>query len=123
MALRLDWFLNNITTLDVNTSVLGNVNTAAPNLVTNANTVSLGFFGLGIMICIFIYLIIRTTSASGSIRMDFPRSLQLSSGLVFVLGYLMNVSGLVSSYNHALWFFTLFVASTIWIYFLKRSNQ
>lgn len=123
MAVNLRWMIDNATPFEINNSVFGNVNTAAPNLVQNANNVSLGYFGLGVMICIFVYLIIKTTSSSGSIRMEFPRAMQLSSGLVFVIGYLMNISGLVSSYNHALWFFSLFVMSTIWVYYLKRSNQ
>lgn len=123
MALRMDWLVNNATPLQVNNSVLGNVNTAGQSLVNNANTVSLGFFGLGVMICIFLFIIIKTTSQAGTIRMEFPRSLQLASGLTFVVGYLMNISGLVTSYNHALWFFSIFVMSTIWVYYLKRSNQ
>ena len=116
-------FIANAPPLEINTSILGNVNTAVPNMVANANAVSLGFYGLGIMISIFVYLIIRTTSPTGSIRMGVTRSLQVSSGLVFVLGYIMTISGLISSYNHVLWFFTVYVLSTIWVYYLKRSNQ
>lgn len=123
LMVNLNWLADNATPLELNTSVLGNVNSASTNLVVNADNVSGGFFGLGVMICIFVYLIIKTSSQEGAIRMELPRSLQLSSGLTFVVGYLMNISGLVSSYDHALWFFSLFVMATIWVYYLKRSNQ
>lgn len=119
---NLQWLSQNATPLEINTSVLGNVNTALPNMIANANTVSLGFYGLGIMIAAFVYLLIRTNSPSGAMRMDVVRSLQVSSGFVFVLGYIMNISGLVSSYNHALIFFVVFCLSSIWVYYLKRSN-
>lgn len=119
---NLQWLSQNATPLEINTSVLGNVNTALPNMILNANTVSLGFYGLGIMIAAFVYLLIRTNSPTGAMRMDVVRSLQVSSGFVFILGFIMNISGLISSYNHVLIFFTIFCVSTIWVYYLKRSN-
>lgn len=115
-------FLANATPLEINTSVLGNVNTAIPNLITNANDVSLGFYGVGVWIVIFIYLMIRTTTQAGAIRHDIARSLMLSSGITFVFAFIMNISGLVTSYQQALWFFTIFGVSVIWVYYLKRQN-
>lgn len=117
------WLSQNATPLTINNSVLGNVNSVSDNLIVNANNVSLGFFGLGVMVCLFLYMIIRTTSPGGSIRMDLSRALQFSSGFTFVVGFIMNLGGLISSYNHVLWFFTIFVVSTIWVYYLKRNNQ
>lgn len=115
-------FLANITPLQINTSVLGNVNTAVPNLIENANTVSLGFYGIGVWIAIFVYLLIRTSSQAGTLRFDTARSIMLSSGITFVFAFIMNISGLVTSYQQALWFFTVFVVSIIWVYYLKRQN-
>lgn len=119
---NLAWMANNATPLEINTSVLGNVNTAIPNLISNANDVSLGYYGLGVWILIFLYLIIRTSSQAGTLRFDVARSIMLSSGITFVFAFIMNISGLVTSYQQALWFFSVFVVSIIWVYYLKRNN-
>lgn len=119
---NLNWLAENATPLEINTSVLGNVNIAVPNMIENANTVSLGYYGVGVMLCVFIYIMIRTNTEAGGIRLDLARSALVSSGITFILGFVMNVSGLVSSYQNALWFFTLFVVSLVWVYYLKLKN-
>lgn len=114
--------LNNMTSLSINTSSLSDSNQIIPVLISNTNDVSNGYFGLGFMIATFIVLLILMFKDDGDIRMDISRSLMLSAGFTSILGVLLLVPGIVSSFQHVSWFIIIWSISLVSIYYLKKKG-
>jgi len=114
--------LNNLTTLEFNTTAISDPTLMVDTLVTTSNEVSRGYLGLGIMVCVFIVLVFALFRNDGDIRLDIARSLQYSSGFTSIIGVVMLSTPLISSFIHVMWFLTIFVVMTVVVYNLKRKN-
>lgn len=114
--------LNNLTQLVINTSDLSNPAELTNTLIDNADVVSQGYFGLGIMLIMFIVLLVLIIRDDGDFKMDIARSIMLSSGFVLILGVICLVLDIFSSFTHVMWFFVIFVTSLISVLFLKKKG-
>lgn len=121
MAINWD-SLNNVTALIFNTSQLSNSAELTNTLVDNADVVSGGYFGLGVMLIMFIVLLVFIFKDDGDIKMDIARSIMLSSGFTTILGVIALVLDIFSSFTHVMWFFVIFVFSLISVLFLKKKG-
>jgi len=114
--------LNNLTSLTINTTIISDSDKIIPALITNTNNVSNGYFGLMFMIAAFIVLIILMFRDDGDIKMDIARTIMLSAGFTSILGVLLLVPGIVSSFQHVTWFIIIWTLSLISIYYLKKKG-
>jgi len=114
--------LNNISPLNLNTTVVENTTTMIPQLVSNANTSSDNWFGLIIMIGIFIWVLWTLFDDRGAFRLDLIKSTVFASGVTLIIGAVMLVSNLTTTFSHVLWFGAIFTLSLIATYFLKSKG-
>lgn len=114
--------LNNMTPLVFNTSDLTDASNIVPSLVSTSNDVSQGYYGLGVMICIFLALLFISFKQDGDIRMGIARSLLISSGFTSIFGLIMLASTLISSFIHVMWFLTIFIIMVVIVFNLKRKG-
>ena len=114
--------LQDLTPLEFNTSELINPETLIPTLINTSDTVSQGYFGLVVMLGVFIMLLYTTFRQDGDIKMDILRSVMFASGFSSILGVIMLVTGLSSSFVHVMWFLTIFIISIMIIFFKKRKG-
>lgn len=114
--------LNNLTTLTFNESMYNDSTQIINNIVDNADVVTEGYFGLGVMLVVFIVLLVFIFRDDGDIRMDIARSIMLSSGFTLILGVFGLVLNIFSSFTHVVWFFILFVSSVISVLVLKKKG-
>lgn len=121
MAINWD-SLNNLTELVINTTELNNPTEITSTLIDNADVVSQGYFGLGVMLIMFIVLLVVIFKDDSDIRMDIARSIMLSSGFTTILGVIALVLNIFSSFTHVMWFFVVFVFSLISVLFLKKKG-
>lgn len=121
MTLNLE-ALKNMTPLEFNTSGITNPETTITTLISNSNTVSEGYFGLGIMILIFAVLVYVTFRQDGDIRLDISRSILFSSGITSIIGIVLLVTPIISSFIHVMWFLTIFIIMLVVVFNLKRKG-
>lgn len=121
--MAIDWeSINNITTISINTSSVSNSTTIVNTLVDNADTVTKGYYGLGVMLIMFIVMLVILFRDDGDIRLDIARSIMLSSGFTIILGIISLYLNIFSSFVHVMWFFVIFVFSLISVLFLKKKG-
>ena len=111
-----------MTSLTFNSTNLSDSENIVPNIISTTDTISGGYFGLAVMLGTFILLFFVTFKQDGDIRMDMMRSLMLSSGFASMIGVVMLVTGLSSSFVHLMWFLTTFMLSIILLYNLKKKG-
>lgn len=111
--------LQNITPFSVNNTLINNSQDLTTNIVNNANSVSGGYFGLGILLITFFVLMIFLMTDQDVFRLDFLSSLVLSSGFCLVLGITLLVGDLISSYQHVMWFAILFMVAVVSKYYQR----
>jgi len=114
--------LNNISTLELNNSLFNDSTNTVVNVVNNADEVTRGYLGLGVMIVIFIVLIVFIFRDDGDIKLDILRSMMLSSGFTFIIGFILTLFNIFSSFTHVIWFFVIFLISIISILVLKKKG-
>ncbi len=115
--------LQNITAFELNTSIINDSNQIIPNLISNTNSLSNGWFGLLVMIAAFIYITWEVFRDDGLFRLDIIRSIVVSSGITTCLGMIAIISALITSYQHVLWFGVIFALSLLGAYILKQKGQ
>lgn len=108
--------LNNISTFEVNTSLINESSTLAPNLVSNANTATNGYFGLGMLIVLFIFMMIIFMQDNEVFRFTFPQAFLGASGICTLVGIVLLVSDMISSFQHVMWFAILFLIALVVVY-------
>lgn len=108
--------LANITPLDLNLSERINSDNLVPSLIDGANETTGGYFGLGVMLIIFLAFTVIMYKQDGDIALDIMRSMFISSGFATIMGVILLVSNISTSLRHVLWFLTLFVL----LYFMIR---
>jgi hypothetical protein len=111
--------LNNITPFEVNNTLVNDTALLVPNAVTNANTLTDGYFGLGIMIVVFVALLIILMADQDVFRLKFTNALAGSSGIALLIGVIMLVSNIASNFYHVMWFAILFAISLLIVYYDK----
>jgi len=111
--------LTDLTPLTFNTTNMSNAETLIPNIINTTDSVSQGYFGLVVMVGVFIMLLYTTFRQDGDITLDIIRSIMLSSGFTGIIGVIMLVTGLSSSFVHVMWFLTIFII-TIMVLFIKK---
>lgn len=112
--------LNNITPYEVNNTLINQTETIIPNMVTNANTLTDGYFGLGLMTVIFIALLIILMADQDVFRLKFSNALAASSGIVTIIGIIMIVSNISSNFYHVMWFAIIFATSLVIVQYDKN---
>lgn len=105
--------LNNLSTLEINNTLINNTQEIGSNLITNANNQTGGYLGLGIMIIIFIFFMIILMNQQEVFKMNFIESLIVSSGFVMILGIIGLVTGFFTSYRHVMWFALIFIVGLV----------
>lgn len=114
--------LSNTTTLNINMSLVNDSTTMLPNMISNANDVTDGYFGLGVMIVLFIALLFILYKDTGDIRLDTSRSMLVASGIVMIIGLIALYSGIFYSFQHVGWFFLIFLLNLMFIYIQKKKG-
>ena len=114
--------IQNLTALHINTSIVSDANTIIPNLINNANTQTDNWFGLLIMLVLFFYLIWKLTDDAGRFRLDFVKGLVFSSGITLIVGAVMLVTNITTTYNHVVWFAIIFTLAMISAWYLKTKG-
>jgi hypothetical protein len=105
--------LNNITPYIVNNTLINDSKEIGTNLVSNANVQTQGYFGLGIMIVIFLVLLIVLMAEQDVFRFNFLAALVASSGLSLLVGLILLVSDIGTSFQHVMWFAIVFIISLL----------
>ena len=89
-----------------------------------ANEVTRNYFGLGIMVTLFIYLIYKLGEGADEINENFSRvrSVGIAGGIVSIIGLQMLSIGYFTEFFHVVIFIGILMVSTIWIYLGERSQ-
>lgn len=114
--------LENLTPLIINTSIVADTDTIIPNLISNTNTQTDNWFGLLIMLVLFFWLLWKLTNEQSRFRLDFVKSLVYSSGITMVVGSVMLVTNITTTYNHVVWFAIIFTLAMISAWYLKSKG-
>lgn len=114
--------LNNMTPLSINTTLIENQNSIIPNLIANTNTQTDNWWGLMVMASIFFYLLWNLQKESGMFKLDFIKSLVYSSGISLIIGIVMIVSDITTTFNHIIWFGIIFTFAIISTWYLKQKG-
>lgn len=112
--------LNDITPFTVNNSLINETTEIGTNLVSNANVQTQGYFGLGMMIIIFIILLIVLMTEQDVFRFNFLSALTISSGMSLLVGLVLLVSDVSSSFQHVMWFAMIFIIALLSKAYEKR---
>jgi len=121
--MAIDWnSLNNITDITFNLSQIQDSSGLTNTLIDNADVVSQGYYGLGVMIITFLIMMVILFKDDDDIRMDIVRTIMISSGFTTIIGVIGLTLNIFSSFTHVMWFFVIFVASTIAVLFLKKKG-
>lgn len=95
--------LQNLTAPNIST---GSGKEIASNLSTSANQQTFNYFGLGIMVTLFFYLVWKLGRGTDIINEQFSsiRSVGISAGVVSMLGLMMLNLGFFTEYYHVVVF-------------------
>ena len=117
-----NYLRDNITQIEINTTMLTNPYEVTRNIIDTSNEVTTGYLGIGILLPIFLVILFFAFKSDGDIRMDITRSIMWSSGFVSIIGVIMLVSNIITSFTHVMWFLSIFIISIIAILFMKKKN-
>lgn len=119
-----EYLQNNMTEINVSnlTDPLKEPSNTLPFLLSNAETTAEGYFGLFIIMAVFFVLTFVIFDKSGDIRLNISRSILISSGFSTIVGLILIISNITSNWVHVMWFFTIFIISTISVYVLKKKG-
>ncbi len=112
--------LNNITPFEVNNTLLDVTEDIAINIANNANEATGGYFGLGVMISVFFVLLIMLMTEQDVFRFDFISAVIFSSGASLLIGITSLIGGLITSYQHVMWFAIILMFALIAKYFQRN---
>lgn len=94
----------------------------ANQIPEKANIVTNNFFGLGIMVSLFIYLIWKLGDRLEFAGKEFSslRTVGISAGIVTLIGFQMMVIGYFTEFSHLVIFVGIFLLSFVWIFISER---
>ena len=111
--------LNNLTPpgyddLNISTTAEGIIN----DIPAKANSVTNNFYGLGIMLTLFFYLVYKLGNFVEFQGQPFStiRSVGISAGIVSMIGVNMLSIGYFTEYYHAVIFMGVLLVSTLWVW-------
>lgn len=92
------------------------------DIVSNAGSSTYNYFGLGVMITLFFYLVLKIGRGTSIINEQFSslRSVGISAGVVSLLGFQMLNLGFFNEFYHVVIFAGITILSWIIIYLGKR---
>lgn len=111
-----------LTDLTFNSTNLTDSSNLIPNIIDTTDSVSGGYFGLSVMLGVFLLMFFITFKQDGDIRMDMVRSLMFGTGFASLFGVIMIVTTLSSNFIHVMWFLTPFMISIMIIFNMKRKG-
>lgn len=114
--------LQNLEPITFNSTNITDSTEVVNTIVNTTDSVSGGYFGLVVMIGVFIVILFTTNRQEGDIRLDIIKSLTMASGFASIVGIVLLVSGLSSSFVHLMWFISLFMIMTLINYNVGRKN-
>lgn len=114
--------LQNITPLIMNTSIVEDADNIIPNLIANTNTQTDNWYGLLVMLVLFFFLLWKLTNDQDRFRLDFIKGLVYSSGITLLIGSVMLVTNITTTYNHVVWFAIIFTLAMISAWYLKQKG-
>jgi len=112
--------LNNISQLKINTSSLNNTENVSQELINRANEESDGYLGLFILLPLFIVLLYYFSKDDGFFRLDFAAAGTAASAICLTLGFILVVSGLITSYRQVVWFAVIFAGFASTALFIRQ---
>lgn len=113
--------LTNITPFEVNNSLLNNTEQIGINLVNNANTTTGDFFGLGVMVVVFVVLMLFLMTEQDFFRLQFLQALTASSGFALIIGSVGIVTGIFTNLYHVFYFAIIFMIAVISTFYKNRT--
>lgn len=119
-----DYLKDNMTTLDLTnvTTQLQDVDNVVITVLDNADTVSQGYFGLSTMIIIFIVLLVVLYDKSGDMKLNILSSIMIASGFSSIVGTVLIIINVASSWVHVMYFVVVFIVSTISLYLYNNKK-
>ncbi len=111
--------LHNIAPLEVNNSLINETNEIIPSIISNSNSLTDGYFGLGIMTVIFVVLLLILMTDQDVFSLKFSTALAASSGITLLVGIIMLVSDIAASFTHVMWYAIIFAISLVVVYYDK----
>lgn len=108
--------LNNIQPYVVNATLINDSTTIIPGMIENANHTTGGFFGLGIMVMLWLLIFIISVTDQDLFRLTFLQAWVAASGIVTMIGIMGLVSNVFSSYQHVMWFAIAFIIGLVATY-------
>lgn len=114
--------LTNMQPFILNNSLINDTSTLVPNLIANTNTATNNYWGLMIMAAIYIFLIFKFMDQAGTFRFNFLSASVYSSGFALIIGLIMLVTDLTTTFSHVVWFGTIFTLSLISVYIMKYNG-
>lgn len=87
-----------------------------------ANAVTQNYYGLGIMVVLFFYLVYKLGELLelGGQQYSYLRTVGISAGVVSILGYQMLLIGYFTEIYHVVIFITILLICFIWVYLEER---
>lgn len=119
-----DYLQNNMTNINLTniTDSLQDPTLITSTIIDNVDTTSQGYFGLIVMLVMFIVLVFKLYKDDGDLRIDIARTIMFSSGFVSIVGFISLTLNIFSSLTHVMWFFVVFLVSIVSVLILKKKG-
>lgn len=104
----------------LNTTLIDNSSELVNNIATNASPASDGFFGIGIMVAMYLVLAYYLYRSDEAFRLDFPKASLFASGFALGVGIIMFSLGWIGNYRHLLWIGIVYLLSFIVSWSMNR---
>lgn len=114
--------LNNLSSFSFNESIFNNSQNVSSEIINIANTESSGYYGLIVMTGLFIWFLYEFMREEGMFRLDFIKAGTFASGITLVIGIMMLISELTTSYQHLIWYLLIFCIFVVSSYFMKQKG-
>lgn len=105
--------LNNLPPFEVNNTLINETTEMIPSLVSNANQTTSGYFGLGLLVIFFLFLMIILMQDQEVFRFEAIEAFIAASGITFMFGLILFITNLISSFQHVVWFGILFIVALL----------
>lgn len=116
--------LQDLSALELNNTLINSSSDdIVPNLIANSDTATGGYLGLVIYIGLFLTILFVANRNDLPINLDIVRSILFASGFTSIFGFVGIASGFTSNFQHVMWFFILFLLTSIWVYLRRKKGD
>ncbi len=115
--------LNNLTPIVINTSIVDTPELIIPNTLANTNSLTQDYYGLMVMLVMFVVFTYLLNRDDEIFRFDFVRSFLMSAGIVTSLGVIAAITTVFTDFRHVVWFLTIVIIGLIAVLALKEKGQ